>query len=146
MATTVTIDPTGTPYVIHGSKAAGTPSLVRDGLQPPAPGPVLEYAGTAKWIDGDAPVSKRKPNTSIGMLIRFEAASEAALKTAVTALRTKLDALTFETTIALGASSTTWKCYAGTISPVPNTRVVDTTGLIVERYVVTIPVHPNEVP
>lgn len=147
MATTVTLDPAGTPYVIYGAKDAGTPSLAgRDGLEIPSPNDVLEYAGTAKWIDGDAPVSKRKPNAAIGMRVRLASATEAAHKTALAALRAKVAVFTYETEIDLSGSVSTWTSYAGTVTPIQGTRVVDNTdGSITERFTIVIPVHPVEV-
>ena len=145
MTTTVVIEQTGDDYTIHGSKDAGTPSLVRDGLQEPAPVFVVDMGAPAMFLHGDAPTSRRRPNAVLGMLVRVESATETAHKTAVAALRAAVEQFQYNTTITKTGSATTWRCYAGTVTPVGGARIVDTTGLIVERYNVTIPVHPIEV-
>ena len=132
------------PYVIYGAKSAGTPSLAgRDGLQLPQPSRVLEFASPARFLNGDVPVASRLPNAVLGMLVRVESASEAAHKTAVAALRAVMSQFTFQAVLSQGAATTTWTAYAGTVTAVTGSRISTADG-VVERYQITLPVHPIE--
>lgn len=142
--TLITVSTPTDPLVAYGAKAAGTPSLLRDGYQPPQPGVVVGYVPPAPFIDGEDPITVRSPNAVLGLKVRIEGSSEAAHDLIVALWRTALRQLVYEVTVQHGDRTTRWQAIAGQMTLTDGAREPIIAGApVVDYYTISIPVLPN---
>jgi hypothetical protein len=144
MTASVTIDCSSisAPNVVISDDPTGTYVLLFEGLGRPAITWRLTSAPDSVNVHGTEYVAAVKEQTSLPLKVMVQAASSAALDTAVTALEDALSQFTYPTTVAVDGVSKVWSCAPAAYSPTSGLVDASMVAQHFDVYTITIPVYP----
>lgn len=144
--TTITLSTATTPYTIYGSKAAGTPSLIRGGVSMPALKWRIRDMPDNDSVHGSQPVGAALQEGILGLKVRLEAATETAWQTAYQQLVAVLSQWSYTATVNLAGVTTVWRCRPGDLELTNGSRTQWAAGdPVVDWLTITLRVYPVQV-
>lgn len=130
------------PLVVHGSKASGTPSILRDGLLLPALQARRVKMPDSRYLDGSEDLGATWAESVLGLNVRLAAANEAAFRAAYFDLVAAIGQHEYTSTVDLGGTTYVYWCKRGDIRLMTGYRAPSDAGMTVDYFNISIPCQP----
>lgn len=103
--------------VLDGGLTAGRRFYLLEGFRLPETVSEVHYPTPSKWFAGSSPTSKRLAQTNMVIPVEVVETSIPLLLTAVDELEAALTQLSYTIAVSIAGNVTTWRCFAGTVTP-----------------------------
>jgi hypothetical protein len=138
---TITID-AATDVVMSASPASPT-SIGITAYSQPVILTSVGYAPSSPYLNGSTALSKRREQSLLNFTVApFGAASEAAAKTLIDALRAAVEQFSFNTTVVENGVTYVWRCDSGSVTPAVARSRINLDRPHILEWNVSIPCYP----